>query len=127
MLAPFLQYVVEARIVRRQDDLSRYTYQEIEERVYLSLLALTLLNKFSSSQAFAKQYSSTTLTYGSFDRVRSTANDLHNMLAVLDGKEDILDKLSNKKQAKAIRQRHPLPTLALKRYLQHLKERKANG
>lgn len=122
MLTPFLQYVAEARIVRRQDDLSRYTYQEIEERVYLSLLALTLLNKFGSSKAFAKQYANTTLTYGSFDRVRSTANDLHNMLSVLDGNEDILDKLSNKKQAKAIRQRHPLPTLALKRYLRTFKD-----
>ena len=122
MLTPFLQYVAEARIVRRQDDLSRYTYQEIEERVYLSLLALTLLNKFGSSKAFAKQYANTTLTYGSFDRVRSTANDLHNMLSVLDGNEDILDKLSNKKQARAIRQRHPLPTLALKRYLRTFKD-----
>jgi hypothetical protein len=38
MLTPFLQYVSEARIVRRQDDLVRYTYGEIEERIYLAFL-----------------------------------------------------------------------------------------
>ena len=117
MLTPFLQYVSEARIVRRQDDLSRYTYQEIEERVYLTFLALTLLKNFNSSKSFTKQYANNTLTYGGFERVRTTANDLHNMLAVLDGNTDILDKLSNKTQAKALRQRHPLPTLAVKRFL----------
>mgnify|MGYP001228827905 FL=1 len=117
MITPFLQYVSEARIVRRQDDLSRYTYQEIEERVYLTFLALTLLKNFNSSKSFTKQYANNTLTYGGFERVRTTANDLHNMLAVLDGNTDILDKLSNKTQAKALRQRHPLPTLAVKRFL----------
>ena len=117
MITPFLQYVSEARIVRRQDDLSRYTYQEIEERVYLTFLALTLLKNFNSTKSFTKQYANTTLTYGGFERVRTTANDLHNMLAVLDGNTEILEKLSNKTQAKALRQRHPLPTLAVKRFL----------
>ena len=117
MLTPFLQYVSEARIVRRQDDLSRYTYQEIEERVFLSFLALAFLKMFNSSKSFAKQYANATMTYGGFERVRTTANDLHNMLAVLDGDKNLLDKLSNKQQAKALRQRHILPTMAIKRYL----------
>ena len=99
MLTPFLQYVSEARIVRRQDDLSRYTYQEIEERVFLSFLALAFLKMFNSSKSFAKQYANATMTYGGFERVRTTANDLHNMLAVLDGDKNLLDKLSNKQQA----------------------------
>ena len=120
MLTPFLQYVSEARIVRRQDDLVRYTYGEIEERIYLSFLALALLNRFDSSRAFVRQYANDTLTYGSFDRVRTTANDLHNMLAVIDGNTDILDKLSNKQQARAMRQRHPLPTMSVKRWLRTL-------
>ena len=117
MLTPFLQYVSEARIVRRQDDLLRYTYQEIEERVFLSFLALAFLKMFNSSKSFAKQYANATMTYGGFERVRTTANDLHNMLAVLDGDKNLLDKLSNKQQAKALRQRHILPTMAIKRYL----------
>ena len=120
MLTPFLKYVAEARIVRRQDDLSRYTYAEIEERVYLVFLAISLLKNFSSYRAFVKTYAKATLTYGKFERVRTTANDLHNMLAVLDGNTDILDKLANKIQAKAMRQRHPLPTMAVTRFLRTL-------
>jgi len=122
MITPFLQYVSEARIVRRQDDLTRYTYQEIEERVYLTFLSLSLLKRFASAKAFVKQYANSTLTYGGFDRVRTSANDLHNMLSVLDGNIDILDKLSNKTQAKAVRQRHPLPTMSVKRYLRTLND-----
>jgi len=122
MLTPFLQYVSEARIVRRQDDLSRYTYQEIEERVFISLMALAFLNKFGSTKSFAKQYANNTLTYGGFERVRTTANDLHNMMAVLDGDKTVLDKLANKQQAKALRQRHILPTMAIKRYLRTFKD-----
>jgi hypothetical protein len=122
MLTPFLQYVSEARIVRRQDDLTRYTYGEIEERIYLSFLSLALLNRFDSSRAFVRQYANDALTYGSFDRVRTTANDLHNMLAVVDGNTDILDKLSNKQQARAMRQRHPLPTMSVKRWLRTLQD-----
>ena len=41
MLTPFLQYVSEGRVVRRQSDLQRYTFQEITERIYLSFLTLT--------------------------------------------------------------------------------------
>ena len=117
MLTPFLQYVSEARIVRRQDDLSRYTYGEIEDKIYLSFMSLALLNKFGTFKSFVKQYSNATLTYGGFERVRTTANDLHNMLAVVDGNKDILDKLSNKGQAKAMRERHVLPTMSVKRWL----------
>ena len=80
MLTPFLKYVAEARIVRRQDDLSRYTYAEIEERVYLVFLAISLLKNFSSYRAFVKTYAKATLTYGKFERVRTTANDLHNWM-----------------------------------------------
>ncbi len=80
MLTPFLQYVVEGRVVRRQSDLSRYTFQEICEKIYLSFLTLALLKNFGSTRKFAKSYTAQTLTYGTFDRVRSTANDLHNML-----------------------------------------------
>ena len=79
MITPFLQYVSEGRIVRRQSDLQRYTFQEITERIYLAFLTLTLLKNFQQTQGFVKSYSTDTLAYGSFDRVRSTSNDLHNM------------------------------------------------
>jgi len=117
MLTPFLQYVSEGRVVRRQRDLGRYTFQEITERIYLSFLTLSLLKNFSQTLKFVKSYSAQTLTYGSFDRVRTTANDLHNMLAVVAGNPEIVQKLANKNAAMALRQRQTVPVLIIRKYL----------
>ena len=120
MNAPFLKYVVEGRIVRRPGDLQRYTFQEICEKIYLSFLGISLLKNFSQTANWVKSYSRETITYGDFDKVRYSANDLHNMLAVVDGDSAITQKLSNKNAALALRQRLSLPTLAVKRYLRML-------
>ncbi len=117
MLTPFLQYVSEARVVRRQSDLKRYTFQEITERIYLSFLTLSLLKHFSQTVDFARSYGRDTLTSGSFERVRSSSNDLGNMLAVVAGDPKLVQKLANKNQAMALRQRQSVPTLAIRRYL----------
>ena len=121
MLTPFLKYVSEGRIVRRQSDLQRYTFQEITERIYLSFLALTLLRNFQQTLGFTKSYARDTLAYGSFDRVRPTSNDLHNMLAVVAGDPEITKKLANKNAAMALRQRQTVPVLAIRRYLRDFK------
>ncbi len=121
MITPFLKYVSEGRVVRRQSDLQRYTFQEITERIYLSFLTLTLLRNFSQTLGFVKTYATNTLLYGNFDRVRTTSNDLHNMLAVVAGDPSITQKLSNKNAAMAIRQRQTVPTLAIRRYLRDFK------
>ena len=122
MQTSFLKYVAEGRIVRRQSDLQRYTYQEICERIYLSFLTLALLKNFSQTSTWARKYAKYTLTYGDFNRVRMSANDLHNMLAVVDGDKGIVQKLANKQQAEALRQRNVLPTMATKRYLRTLQK-----
>jgi len=121
MITPFLKYVSEGRVVRRQSDLQRYTWAEITERIYLSFLALTLLNNFKQTQGFVKQYVSATLGYGTFDKVRMGQNDLYNMLAVVSGDPEITKKLANSKQAEAMRQRSTIPVLALRRYLRDFK------
>ena len=119
---PFLQYVSEARVVRRPNDLQRYTFPDIQERIYLSFLALSLLHSNNNTESWARSYADQTLTYGGFDAVRSSANDLHNLLAVIDGRADIVKKLRNPNQAEALRQRNTLPTLAVKRYLRKLED-----
>ena len=121
MLTPFLQYVSEARIVRRQSDLQRYTFQEITERIYLSFLTLSLLKNFKQTAGFAKSYGASTLTYGEFTRVRTTANDLHNMLAIVAGNPDIVQKLANKNAAMVLRQRQTVPELSIRRWLRNFK------
>ena len=121
MLTPFLQYVAEGRVVRKQSDLNRYTFHEITERIYLSFLTLALLKNFSQTRGFVKTYSTQTLNYGSFDKVRSSGNDLYNMLAVVSGDPAIVQKLANPNAAMAMRQRQTVPVLAVRRYLRDLK------
>ena len=117
MITPFLKYVSEGRVVRRQSDLQRYTFGEITERIYLSFLALTLLRNFEQTAGFVKSYATNTLAYGSFERVRTTTNDLHNMMAVVSGDPEITKKLSDKNRAMAMRQRQSVPVMAIRRYL----------
>ena len=95
MITPFLKYVSEGRVVRRQSDLQRYTFQEITERIYLSFLALTLLKYFDQTAGFVKSYATQTLAYGNFERVRTTTNDLHNMMAIVAGDPEIVQKLAS--------------------------------
>jgi len=114
MLTPFLQYVSEARVVRRNNDLERYTFQDIQERVYVSFLALSLLKNNKETENWVKNYADQTMAYGAFDIVRGSANDLHNLLAVLDGRKDILQKLKNKRDAEVQRQRSPFPNCSPK-------------
>jgi hypothetical protein len=59
---------------------------------------------------------------GTFDQVRMVNNDLANMLAIVSGDPDITKKLKNKNQAQALRQRQPLPVMALRRYLRTWEE-----
>lgn len=122
MLAPFMKYVAEGRVVRRPGDLQRYTYQEICEKIYISFLSLSLLKNFNLTKSWAKLYARDTISYGTFERVRYTANDLHNMLAVVDGDPDVVQKLANKNTAMALRQRQNIPTLVIKRYLRLLND-----
>jgi len=120
MLTPFIKYVAEGRVVRRANDLQRYTFQEICEKIYLSFLTLSLLKNLNLTKNWVRSYARDTITYGAFDKIRYTANDLHNMLAVVDGDPEITKKLANKNSAMALRQRQSVPTLAVKRYLRLL-------
>jgi hypothetical protein len=117
MLTPFLQYVSEGRVIRRHSDLQRYTFPEVTERIYLSFLALALMSQHKDTAGFAKSYADQTMAMGTFDQVRMVNNDLANMLAIVSGDPDITKKLRNKNQAQAMRQRQPVPVMAVRRYM----------
>jgi len=117
MLTPFLKYVSEGRVIRRHSDLQRYTFPEVTERIYLSFLTLALLSQIRETAAFVKSYADQTMAKGTFDQVRMINNDLANMLAIVSGDPDITKKLRNKNQAQAMRQRQPVPVMAVRRYL----------
>jgi hypothetical protein len=117
MLTPFLKYVSEGRVIRRHSDLQRYTFPEVTERIYLSFLALALMSQHKDTAVFAKSYADQTMAKGTFDQVRMINNDLANMLAIVAGDPEITKKLKDKNQAQAMRQRQPVPVMALRRYL----------
>ena len=117
MLTPFLKYVSEAKVIRRHSDLERFTFPEVTERIYLSFLALALMSQQKETAVFAKAYADETLARGTFDNVRMNNNDLANMLAIVSGNPEITKKLKNKDEAQAMRQRQPVPVMALRRYL----------
>jgi len=117
MIAPFLKYINEGKVIRRHSDLERFTFPEVTERVYLSFLALSLMSQNNTTRLFVKSYADQTLHYGTFDRVRMVYNDLANMLAIVSGDPEITKKLKNKNQAQAMRQRQPLPVMSVRRYL----------
>ena len=117
MLTPFLKYVSEGKVIRRHSDLQRFTFPEVTERIYLSFLALALMSQHKDTQSFAKSYADQTMAKGTFDQVRMINNDLSNMLAIVSGDPEITKKLKNKDQAQAMRQRQPVPVMAVRRYL----------
>src|SRR6056300_938783 len=117
MLTPFLKYVSEGKVIRRHSDLQRYTFPEVTERIYLSFLALALMSQDRDTMPFVKAYADQTMAKGTFDQVRMINNDLSNMLAIVSGDPEITKKLKNKDQAQAMRQRQPVPVMAVRRYL----------
>tara|TARA_A100000164_G_scaffold374326_1_gene407107 strand:- start:24 stop:584 length:561 start_codon:yes stop_codon:yes gene_type:complete len=117
MLTPFLKYVSEGKVIRRHSDLQRFTFPEVTERIYLSFLALAIMSQNKSTQKFAMDYADQTMAKGTFDQVRMMNNDLANMLAIVSGDPEITKKLKDKNQAQAMRQRQPVPVMALRRYL----------
>ena len=117
MLTPFLKYVSEGKVIRRHSDLQRFTFPEVTERIYLSFLALALMSQNKSTAEFTKSYTDQTMAKGTFDQVRMMNNDLANMLAIVAGDTEITKKLKDKNQAQAMRQRQPVPVMALRRYM----------
>ena len=117
MLTPFLKYVSEGKVIRRHSDLQRFTFPEVTERIYLSFLSLALISQNKDTAGFAKSYADQTMAKGTFDQVRMINNDLANMLAIVAGNPEITKKLKNKDQAQAMRQRQPVPVMALRRYM----------
>jgi len=122
MLMPFVKYVVEGKVIRNHSDLSRLSFPDITEKLYLSVLALSLLSQMKEHRTFSEKYSEQTMAKGTFDKVRMINNDLANMLAIVSGDPEITKKLKNKNQAQAMRQRQPVPVMALRRYMRSWEE-----
>ena len=80
------------------------------------------MSQNSNTKSFVSSYADQTLQKGTFDQVRMINNDLANMLAIVSGDTDITKKLKNPNEAQAMRQRQPVPVMAVRRYLRSFEE-----
>jgi hypothetical protein len=113
----FLDYIAEGKMIRNTDGVSRLTFTDASDLTLLYFLALHVMRHYPISRRFVKTYSEEVLKWQNWDAFRSTGNDLYNLLNIIDGDEKIVEKLSNPRAAKVMRQRSSFPTLTAKRLL----------
>jgi hypothetical protein len=112
----FFDYITEGKMIRNTDGVSRMTFTDASDLVLLYFLALHVMRHYPSRR-FVKSYSEQVLKWQTWDHFRSSANDLYGLLNIIDGDEKIVEKLSNPRAAKILRQRGTFPTLTAKRLL----------
>jgi len=114
----FLDYITEGKMIRNTDGVSRLTFTDASDLTLLYFLALHVMRHYPSRR-FVKSYSEEVLKWQNWNHFRSSGNDLYNLLNIIDGDEKIVEKLSNPRAAKMMRQRGSFPTLTAKRLLRN--------
>jgi|TARA_R110000772_G_scaffold240226_2_gene352413 hypothetical protein len=112
----FLDFITEGKMIRNSDGVSRLTFTDASDLVLLYFLALHVMRHYPSRR-FAKLYSEQVLKWQNWNNFRSSANDLHCLLNIIDGDERIVEKLKDSRSAKMLRKRFTFPTLTAKRLL----------
>jgi hypothetical protein len=116
---PFLQELVEARMYRNASTLSGKTAKELARVAYLMFMMLEILRH--EDKQFAKRYSVETMWYDNFASMKSTASDLHNVLAVLSNQDKYAGKIKTDATI-------AVPILQIRKYLRDIEnDRKEKG
>jgi len=113
----FIKELKEARLLYSVDDL-KSSYSDTCENLYLSLLALELAAHCKETQSFAKKYASETVKWGvDYREFRSSANDLYNLIYLVQAEPSKVEKIFKSEDARKLRERTQLPVLQLNGYL----------
>jgi hypothetical protein len=116
---PFLQELVEARMYRNTTTLSGKSAGELANVAYLMFMMLEILRYEDNS--FAKRYSVETMWYDNFSSMKSSASDLHNVLAILSNQGNYKDKIK-------VDAGISVPNLQIRKYLRDIEnDRKDKG
>lgn len=116
---PFLQELVEARLYRNTSTLTGKTAKELAKVTYLMFMMLEILRY--EDKSFAKRYSVETMWYDNFSSMKSTASDLHNVLAVLSDQNSYAHKIKTDATI-------AVPILQIRKYLRDIEnDRKDKG
>lgn len=116
----FIESLYEARMTRNSQDQKVLTYTDCCERLYLSLLIVELLNKYSKHKVNARKYAKQTVAYTNYNRFRMSGTDLYNFIYFVTGDQEAMNKLKDPASAMALRKKTTLPLMAVNRYLSRI-------
>jgi len=115
----FLNDLTEARMFRNTTTLAGKSAKDLADVVFLSFMMLEILR--IEDNAYAKRYANNTIWDNTFSSMKSSATDLHNLIAVLSNQT----KYSSKIKADA---GVNVPTIQIRKYLRDIENnRKDRG
>ena len=107
----FIEELKEARMFRGSDTLRGKSANDIAKMAVTMFLMLEIIRQ--EDPQWAKKYVRDTMDYTNFDAMRTSATDLHNLLAVLNNQ----DKYSARIKSNAS---ISVPVLAIRRYFREI-------
>lgn len=107
----FIQELTEARLYRGEQTLEGKKADDLANIAYLMIMMLEILRH--EDFKYAQDYARSTLSYSSFDHMRSSATDLYNLLSVLNEQTEYEDRITPNPSIS-------VPALQIKRYLRDL-------
>jgi hypothetical protein len=115
----FLQEIAEARMYRNTTTLSGKKATELAKVAFLMVMMLEILRY--EDKSFAKRYSVDSIGYDSFESLKGSATDLHNILAVLANQSKYANKITTDFNV-------AVPVLQIRKYLRDIEnDRKDKG
>jgi hypothetical protein len=115
----FIKELKEARMLRSESDL-KLTYTSACELLYLTVLTLEFLSRTKQGRSEAEKYAKTTCAYSNYTDFRAGGTDLHNLIYFVQAKPESVEKIFNSEDARKLREKTHLPTMALNGYLHSL-------
>lgn len=113
----FIKELYEARMTRGDNNQRELTFNDVCERLYLSICILDLVYKYPQYKMDVMKYAKATSGWPNYTNFRPTASDLHNFIYFATGNEEVMQKLKDPEAAWRLRQTRTIPVLKLNRYL----------
>lgn len=112
----FIKELHEARLIRTREDL-RYSYTEVCEFLYLTVLTLDFLSRIKQGKDLAERYARQTAGYINYTEFRTSATDLYNLIYFCQADPDAVQALFGSEDSKKLRMQTQLPRMELNRWL----------
>ncbi len=112
----FIKELKEAKLVRSESDM-RMTYSDACENLYLCVLSIEFLSRLSVGKKMAEDYCQKTAMFPNYNEFRLGGTDFYNLIYFISTKPEKVEKIFNSSEAKRLREKTFLPTMALNGWL----------